>query len=69
MPLKKLCKMTLCLGLAATLAGCQTICQPMPMMPIKPILSPIETQDGSLLLSRDDAVKLGVYIIELEAGY
>lgn len=69
MLLQKLCKMTLSIGLAVTLAGCQTICQPIPMMPVKPILNPIEAQDGSLLLSRDDAVKLGVYIIELEAGY
>lgn len=39
------------------------------MMPIKPVLSPIEMDDGSLLFSRDDAVKLGVYVIELESGY
>lgn len=69
MLVSKLCRTTLLLGLVATLAACQTTCPTRPMMPVKPILSPIETTDGSLLLSKDDAVKLGVYIIELEAGY
>jgi hypothetical protein len=50
------------------LTGCVT-CPQRPTIPIKPVLSPIELEDGSLLFSRDDAVKLGVYVIELEAGY
>ena len=42
-------------------------CPQKPMMPIKPVLSPIEQEDGALLFSRDDAVKLGIYVIELES--
>jgi len=58
----------LLIGIVIILAGCVT-CPTKPMMPIKPILSPTEQEDGSLLFSRDDAVKLGVYVIELESGY
>jgi hypothetical protein len=48
------------------LTGCGT-CPQRPTIPIKPVLSPTELEDGSLLFSRDDAVKLGVYVIELES--
>lgn len=58
----------LMIGIAITLTGCVT-CPTKPMMPIKPVLSPIEMDDGSLLFSRDDAVKLGVYVMGLEYGY
>lgn len=59
----------LMIGIVITLTGCVTSCPTKPMMPIKPVLSPTELEDGSLLFSRDDAVKLGVYVIELESGY
>jgi hypothetical protein len=58
----------LLIGIVITLTGCVT-CPTKPIMPIKPVLSPTEMKDGSLLFSRDDAVKLGVYVIELESGY
>ncbi len=60
------CAKILIIGIVITLTGCVT-CPQKAMMPIKPVLSPIEMEDGSLLFSRDDAVKLGVYVIELEA--
>ena len=58
----------LLIGIVITLTGCVT-CPQKPTMPIKPVLSPIEMDDGSLLFSRDDAVKLGAYVMGLEAGY
>lgn len=57
----------LLIGIVIILTGCVT-CPQKPMMPIKPVLSPIEMDDGSLLFSRDDAVKLGVYIMGLESA-
>ena len=58
----------LLIGIVIILTGCVT-CPTKTMMPIKPVLSPIEMDDGSLLFSRDDAVKLGVYVMGLESLY
>lgn len=40
----------------------------MPVKPTKPSLTAIE-KDEMICFSRDDSVKLGGYILELERGY
>lgn len=62
----------LLLGLMSTLMACQAVpqCPEMPMAPTKPTLPSIRTtQTGEMVLSRDDAAALGLYILELEKGY
>lgn len=58
-------KLTLLVGMLIILAGCQT----MPTKPPKPMMVIIERSDGGICLDRADAVKLGRYIQDLEAGY
>jgi hypothetical protein len=43
-------------------------CPTKPMMPVKPILSPTSTDSG-VLFTFEEATALGIYIIELEAGF
>lgn len=52
------------LGFAITLVGCN---QKM-VRPTKPTLQ-IESYNGGICLDKDNASKLGIYILELENGY
>lgn len=65
----KLCAMILLSFSLITLAGCVPTCPQMPNLPTSPVLDVQKAIDGGIILSKDDAVKLGVYIIELERGY
>lgn len=65
----KLCATSLLSFFLITLAGCVPTCPKMPSLPTKPALNVQKTIDGGIILSKDDAAKLGVYIIELERGY
>ena len=62
---------TLLIGLMIILTGCvATECPTMPAKPTKPKLESIQqTSEGGMILSKDDAQKLGIYILELERGY
>ncbi|MAY72049.1 MAG: hypothetical protein CME82_11420 [Halomonas sp.] len=61
----------LLIGLTIILTGCVTTeCPTMPAKPTKPTLESIQqTSEGGMILSKDDAQKLGIYILELERGY
>lgn len=65
----KLCGMILLSFFLITLAGCVPTCPQIPSLPTKPALNVQKAIDGGIILSKDDAAKLGVYIIELERGY
>ena len=53
-------KLPLLLGGVLALAACESL-------PTKPTLNVIERDDGGICLDREDAAKLGHYILELEA--
>lgn len=53
----------LLIGLSITLMGCLN---PIKIKPTKPTLQIIKRDDGGLCLDREDASKLGAYILELE---
>lgn len=60
-------KAILTLFLLITLVGCQTQ-NIKPLKPTKPTLT-IQQNNGGICLDKDNAAKLGVYILELESGY
>lgn len=64
-------KKALLIGLMIILTGCVTTnCPTMPAKPTKPTLESIQqTSEGGMTLSKADAEKLGIYILELERGY
>jgi hypothetical protein len=53
---------TLVIGLLVILTACQQI----PIKPTKPTLQIQKQIDGGICLSKDNAAKLGEYILELE---
>ena len=55
-------KLILLLGLSLTLMGCVT----QPTKPTKPTLEVKAQPDGGFCLDRENASKLGAYILELE---
>ena len=59
---------TLLLGLIiSSAAGC--VMTTMPPKPAKPQLEVIHRPDGGVCFDRENAIKLGEYIIDLERGY
>lgn len=63
---------------AVGLSGCSVLssaphllqCPEMPLMPAKPTMSSIQmTPEGGMTMNREDAAKLGQYILDLERGY
>lgn len=45
------------------MVGCQ---KPQQIRPTKPVIKAIPQQDGGVCFSRQDAIELGTYILELE---
>lgn len=60
-------RLTLLVGLTViSLAGCASQAR---IKPPTPALKIIPRSDGGVCMDRANAIKLGTYIIELEAGY
>lgn len=53
-------------GLLAILTACAASPETRPPAPTRPLIVVIEQPDGGLCLVRDEAEKLGRYILELE---
>ena len=63
-------KMIQVIGLTVTFAATGCANSPMPAKPQKPELTRTEIPGTDLVCyDRDEAIKLGQYILELEAGY
>lgn len=58
--------MTLLVG-SLTISGCATESQK--IAPVKPTLESVKLIDNNVCFSKQDATKLGLYILELERGY
>ena len=63
-------KKSLVIGLVSISSVLSASCaQQMPIKPPKPALKTIARADGGVCFDREDSVKLGSYIMQLENGY
>jgi hypothetical protein len=64
------CMLILLGGLLIISPGCLTTrCPEMPTKPTKPTIQVQPLPDGGISLDRENATKLGSYILDLESGY
>lgn len=59
-------KVILLIGLSIILMGCMTTSKPQMVKPTKPKLIILRHTDGGICLDKENATKLGTYILELE---